>query len=115
MSRLDSIRQRLQATTPGPWKKCGASDGLCSCGFIHNKRYEVCYVTRCDEIGGRTCPEEEFQANKEFIANSKQDVEYLLGEVDRLKTEIRRVSKVWRAAMDTFDRFKKTFDELAGR
>jgi hypothetical protein len=77
---LHSIRQRLEAATPGPW--CHRE------GFIETagKPGMLLGVTlQRSEVGLDTLPG---LANAEFIAHAPTDVQRLLQEVDRLKDEL---------------------------
>lgn len=108
---LEAIEARAKLATPGPWEKCSASNGQCQCGFVWNRKWPgpVCSVTRHDEELGYTCDEKLFQANKDFIAHSREDVSILLDEVNRLRGRVRilrsglETCATWRAGAHDSD------------
>ena len=78
VERLTEIRQRAEAATPGPWNLITMGrdgDGDDEWGWIMgaNKNW------RWDDGDGP-----QSRANADFIAHSRDDIPYLLSEVDRL-------------------------------
>ena len=86
VERLTEIRQRTEAATPGPWNLITMGrdgDGDDEWGWIMgaNKNW------RWDDGDGP-----QSRANADFIAHSRDDIPYLLSEVDRLN-ELLNASK----------------------
>src|SRR5574344_342258 len=70
MDRLEEIRQRTEAATPGTWKT------------VTHEEYSTVDV---DEQGGENIAMVGSAiADADFIANAREDIPYLLSEVDRL-------------------------------
>lgn len=94
MSRLDEIRARVAAATPGPWHV-----------WLGESNREPCHVALVDDIA--IVPEQEVRspdADATFIANSHTDLAYLLAEVEQLtreRDEQARAADLWcRVAID---------------
>lgn len=91
MSRLDEIRKRTEAATEGPWKNDGWDnfnpDTLEACCVVEFPKDIVAVFVNAD---GCDTWEEARSTNAandaDFIAHSREDIPYLLGLVDRLKT-----------------------------
>jgi hypothetical protein len=83
MTRIDDIRKRLEAATPGPWEMNGSGPGyiLEDATSGHAIRCEVCP------------PEETIPIDYEFIANAPTDIAYLL----RLVEEYEAAMPAWDA------------------
>lgn len=64
MDRINEIRERASKATDGPWES-GYYGSVCL-----KSGYKLCNV--------------EGQANADFIAHSRSDIEFLLSEIDRL-------------------------------
>jgi hypothetical protein len=71
-NRIDEIRKRVEAATPGPWLAEHANSGV----FTNPKPYFYEDVTLTQE-------------NRDFIAHSREDIPYLLNEIHRLQVEVR--------------------------
>ena len=70
MDRLEEIRQRAEAATPGTWKT------------VTHEEYSTVDV---DEQGGENIAMVGSAiADADFIANAREDIPHLLSEVDRL-------------------------------
>ena len=70
MDRIEEIRQRTEAATPGPWKT------------VTHEEYSTVDV---DEQGGENIAMVGSAiADADFIAHAREDVPYLLSEVDRM-------------------------------
>lgn len=71
MSRIDEIKARFEAATPGPWK---ATFGMDCRAFVQTPDKD-----------------EDFKiynhANAAFIAHSRDDIPYLLAEVEQARAE----------------------------
>lgn len=70
MSRLDEIRERLEAANPGPWEVVDSRNGL-GFGIVSNDSSA--------EWAGAI-----WRAEAEFIAHAREDIPFLLGEIERL-------------------------------
>lgn len=72
--RLQEIRARLDAATPGPWKR---------------DRHEILTVDVDDETGWETCIADAYgdPADADLIAHAPDDLRWLLDEVERLRSE----------------------------
>lgn len=77
MDRFDEIMARCEAAIQGPWRYIWQNDHLVCLGF------ESGDVKRWDIIGAI-----KDEATGEFIAAAREDVPYLLGEVDRLTASL---------------------------
>lgn len=88
MTRLDEIRARLEAATPGPWwfAKGGLGDNFigygtrnpADCGIVLTAEFDF---NQCRTV--MSCSDN----NSELIANAHNDISYLLAEVERLEAE----------------------------
>lgn len=76
MDRLDEIRARCDAATPGPWRYMPEDEQLTNLGFSDGG------IRRWDIFGAILG-----EKNGEFIARSREDIPYLLTEIERLKTQ----------------------------
>jgi hypothetical protein len=73
MDRLSEIKARCEAATPGPWiVREGKSFGVQSA----DKNIASCFR----------------RENEDFISHAREDVPYLLAEVERLGAEVERVT-----------------------
>ena len=72
MDRLEEIRQRTEAATDGPWERFDTPD------------YAEIHVLGGKEAGFLPVALADEAYNADFIAHSREDVPYLLSEVDRL-------------------------------
>ena len=84
---LVAVRQRWEAATKGTWKSIvEGRDQTSGDTFIlrssEDKRMEDLYLT-----GGTI-------EDHDFIANAKQDILLLLGEIERLQQEIQRLQEL---------------------
>jgi hypothetical protein len=81
--RIENIRARCEATRSGPWTAIiEGRDQTSGSSFImigeNQKREEDLYLTGDD----RPVPIPDY----DFIANARQDIPFLLAEIDRLKS-----------------------------
>ena len=82
MSRVDEIRARLAAATPGPWKH---TPGVAFKHYVHSldEREEFGFSLQVMHWrDGESCRAEE---NAELIAHVPEYLAYLLGENERLR------------------------------
>lgn len=88
--RIDAIRQRLEAATPGPWRYRTTSEPAEH--WVRGEASEVALVggyfdlSEADELALPVPHDSEPDA--ELIANAPADIEFLLGEVSRLQGEL---------------------------
>ena len=84
--RLAAIEARVRATTPGPWwgcrDACHPADYTPESVVFAADWSAVCELATDDGLGDRD------RANKDFIAESRQDIPDLLAEVRRLRNEL---------------------------
>jgi hypothetical protein len=93
VSRLDEIRARLEAATPGPWvvtkdMDCGAPWLAVVAGdpdeFQKPRDYDRAMVASALREDGH---------NAALVSNAPADLAYLLGEVERLSEKIERADR----------------------
>ena len=77
--RLTEIRERCEKATEGPWENDGC---LCVSVFVPTDGIWKNDICECDDL-----LTENGQANTEFIANAREDIPYLLSEIERLTKE----------------------------
>lgn len=105
MSRLEEIRKRLEAATPGPWDS--------SCYNENNPSYSVNQSTKI--IPAHLLPGESIafqikkQSNAEFIAHAPEDIRWLLNEINKLQEEVLAEHQ---AAVDMFIKKDTLQDKL---
>lgn len=97
--RLNEIESRVNKATPGPWRKCTASEGRCRCGTIWSIPLDA-PVAECNSKWGDgyegtdswmeygDIGEEDKQNNKDFIAHARLDVVDLVNEIRGLRLQI---------------------------
>ena len=91
MSRVDDIRERAEAATPGPWEPDTAVRGDCvvwgpNGQFLANHQSEPHWLP--DAKGrNRQVAFDVDRRDCEFIAHAREDIPYLLAEVERLERE----------------------------
>ena len=78
MDRLEEIRQRTEAATDGPWERFDTPD------------YAEIHVLGGKEAGFLPVALADKAYNADFIAHSREDIPYLLSEVDRLNAMHKR-------------------------
>lgn len=95
-SRLDAIRARCEAATPGPWEAVNKSVRLAGvvCEFSWGKEAPdghnggICNCLGASYGAKKNDPvNEQARGNAAFIAASRTDVPDLLAEVERLQAE----------------------------
>lgn len=103
---LAAIAYRLSQTTPGPWlvDEEGTYQpqevGICSAkgdprlAYTSWDHFVVCFGDEDKPESGHSIA----LANATFVAHARTDVEALLGEVERLKTELTRTVQASRQA-----------------
>ena len=83
MNRLEEIRQRTEAATPGPWKVVDQGNTVPSLQVVNETTWEnPKQIKVCSSIS----PKREADAN--FIAHSREDMEWLLTLADALKAQL---------------------------
>ena len=97
MTRIDDIRARLAAATPGPWRQ----DGFwCIAGKpIHwvepiGRDDLIAGIGGVGMAEGQEAVSDRASADAAFIAAAPDDIAYLLGEVERLSGE-RAATVAW--------------------
>ena len=84
--RIREIKERLQATTPGTWKACFATDERFDpdCPeedlYVENELGQFVAMTTYD-IQSTTCRPTMY-ADTEFIAHAKDDIAWLLKQLE---------------------------------
>lgn len=85
-ARLAGIRERAEAAAPGPWwfkwEHGETRDGEFF-GFVHFTEFLEGESESWVRIQG-----EDYRENADFIARSREDIPYLLAELDAAKAEI---------------------------
>lgn len=89
MERLAAIRARCEAATLGPWGYDGQHDEITADSPDAEDYWLI--VSQC-----RTAPDaaprdafgHQYSADFAFIAHAREDVPYLLAEIDRLRSEL---------------------------
>lgn len=74
MERLEEIKQREQAATPGPWS-------------VWTERYETSYGHQDDIIVSEDPVKFASDADIDFMSEARQDIPWLIAEVERLRAE----------------------------
>lgn len=78
--RIVEIAERLRAISPYPWKAC--HDGDCQCGMVWAADGNTLVVISGDHEAADVIPtDEQKKKNAKFIANSPEDIEYMLGKL----------------------------------
>jgi hypothetical protein len=95
MGKVDEIRARWAAATPGPWTHCvwyGTDDGgWAAIGPHHEEDDGISDEPGCD---AEQCAERDAEA----IAAAPSDVAFLLAELDALRERVSALDKVRAAA-----------------
>ena len=79
--RLSEIRERCYGATPGPWKH----DAI-ALRDVSTKVYYNHFSGQGDIARVRSTPS--FVGNLLFISHARDDIPWLLGEIDRLQGEV---------------------------
>ena len=82
--RLDEIRARAEAATPGPWRELDAAYGM----IVHDTGPDSAQIVVLADhrFGG---------PDSTFIAHAREDIPYLLAEVERLRMAMAEAGLVW--------------------
>lgn len=89
--RLKEIQERIDALpSPGPWRECGADRGGCICHQVWDTTADG--MVAIAQSARKNPTEEGFteksaSAHAQFIAHARQDIPWLLSEIERLKNE----------------------------
>jgi len=90
-ARLAGIRERAEAAAPGPWwfkwEHGETRDGEFF-GFVHFTEFLEGESESWVRIQG-----EDYRENADFIARSREDIPYLLAELDAAKAENEKLQK----------------------
>lgn len=112
--RLEEIRKRVEAATPGPWEvedyRCDGDWRSTGNVWARNKGHyhpgtKVCEVN-CHSMSSISDPRDigEFEGNSAFIAHARDDIPFLLAELAKLQAENatlrRQVEAVTQAIQD---------------
>lgn len=87
MDRLDEIRKRLLATTPGAWGRISNGEDW---DDDEGDDWVVCtedgqYIAQTSYDGLSPTTRETCKADAVFIAHAKEDIDYLLRELEKFK------------------------------
>lgn len=80
-TRVEEIRGRLEAATPGQWKS--EDDPLQGAWSVRRDGFYVCQTRTETGIGGTS---DIGKPDADFIANAPADISWLLAEVERLQS-----------------------------
>lgn len=84
IDRLEEIKQRLENATPGPWIAQNGGEGDdTSIWFVSTKDSQPKTWQAVAECGF-SLP----FSNADFIAHAREDIPFLLAEIERLKTDL---------------------------
>lgn len=89
--RLEQIRKRASAIAPGPWHAYDTEDSW----SLHSGMMQILKAHKSCAQHAEYWPYIEYA---DFIVHSREDVDYLLAEVDRLKAALR--APIWRRRDD---------------
>ena len=88
MSKIDEIRARCEAATPGPWG-CGKKDTVIGgrIGIMtQTGAQHINYIAYTAEREiGNGISQAEHDANADFVAHSREDIPFLMAEVERIR------------------------------
>jgi hypothetical protein len=85
MNRLQLIKDRLSAATPGPWHHVA---GVLK-QYVHSESGELSFsLPELHPDDGREWP---CAATAELIANAPDDLEWAVGEIERLRSLVQSV------------------------
>ena len=90
--RLDEIRSRAEAATPGPW------------GVFAKRGGDVCEVLDAhhDQVCRMYAYDEDTLADATFIAHAREDIPYLLAEVEQLPRRLAATDEECDRLMDLY-------------
>lgn len=99
-SELQAIKDRLERATPGPWgcreKLSGGGEYGCE---IRGNVYQGTSTPVCHLVTGFAG----YENDKEFITNSRQDIQTLTVEVDHLTDRLKKARKIIRIIAKMID------------
>ena len=84
--RLDEIRKRLGAATPGPWHIERMKHSLKHSEIWLQPEDEHAWSLDCNTYQ----PNSKDEANAQLIAHAPEDIAYLLAEVERLQADLQK-------------------------
>ena len=83
--RLEEIRSRCEAATPGPWEIClGSGNRVCT-GIKADGDNGTVFIADCLPDYALSTAEKDHRGNMNFIAHAREDIPFLLAELDRLR------------------------------
>lgn len=100
--RLEQIRKRSESATVAPWvvdTKENMGENWCvgcvmNCGAAANDSGDYSnYIVTTDNVPGSQMNGADARDDADFIANARQDVPWLLDEIERLRAENGRLQK----------------------
>ena len=111
--RLEEIRKRVEAATPGPWEvedyRCDGDWRSTGNVWARNKGHyhpgmKVCGVN-CHSMSSISDPRDigEFEGNSAFIAHAREDIPFLLSELAKLQAENATLRRQVEAAKEMRD------------
>ena len=106
--RIDKIKARLEAATPGPWM----------CGYTLNGTYPAIFAKGKNKpIAQRIDGMKSFNGGgtAEFIANAPSDIEYLLSENARLTETIGGILENQSQIIDKYNSAVQALDNIYDR
>ena len=103
MDRIAEIRARLEAATPGPWEAVKWED------YDHMNGY----VETWDVEGPDHDGDGNGQQDAEFIAHARDDVPFLLAEIERLSTALAERDAFWVSRLQADDAVEAIAAEFA--
>jgi hypothetical protein len=110
MGKVDEIRARWAAATPGPWTHCvwyGTDDGgWAAIGPHHEEDDGISDEPGCD---AEQCAERDAEA----IAAAPSDVAFLLAELGALRERAERGEQARGCAISAANRLRESLDECA--
>lgn len=110
-ARIQEIRERVEKATSGPWKIHEVHDSCCD----YARDWETDEIPDHEpESRGMTCPDgglnhgEDYELFTEpdatFIAHAREDIPYLLSELDRLGRREARLREALDETLEALDR-----------
>lgn len=110
MTRLEEIKKRCEEATEGPWFDDRTTKAIKvsaeSSAFSRGKFNIATYPTRTNQS---LVSHQEWEGNAKFIAHSRQDIPWLVVEVERLQRENQVIKKMF--CEETKERFEKMMQE----
>lgn len=83
--RIDEIRRRYEASTPGEWGWCLGSGNMIGTAVLSRGSNTLICDCQPDEWLDKDEKRKDHRPDLEFIYHAHQDIPYLLAEVERLQ------------------------------